>query len=495
MLRRTIPILKKWKVDILLVLLLVSLCAYAWRLLPQTVIRSDGFIHLLDYEQKRFWAQKYWFTGIEVGPSIAGAILPKLFGPHLSWYLWFELGIILFIESLFYLLVRIVTTSRLIAFVASLIVGVHYFGTWNVYGASCYCFYLERVINMPFMLASFLFLHLYLIQKKSFFYVLSLTLYLIGIALGHVELILTPAFALYPFFWHIMVSGKKVIKKGVLIGTAFIIISLGITQAQKITYGNWGPGWTLTEFITHPGKYNYFRAMALQLVYWSDYAPVAHFLTSPYAFGRFSPTIAMNSFPYIFLLYLLIFLLLFAKIRKFRALLATCAVAVAGIFFLNAYVKLPEIIVPNSNRYLYFPTFFLSIFWAIGLWYMFLQHKGVRLLAGIFLLVVYYMVNVALLENIFHRVFEWSRSTEALYSYVLHERKALPPKTLVVATYPEFWVQEAAFFTQTLGRGIVTYETDNTSYYDWTKHIPTYDHVFKIKYDDQCDCVKQTTVK
>lgn len=491
-----LPWFKKFLPDIALIILLLLLTVYAWRMLPQTVIRSDGFIHMLAGEQARFWKQDYPLTGIEVGPTLVGAVLPKLFGPHVSLYLWFEVGVILLINVLFYLLVRSITSSRLIAFSAALIAGVSYFGNWNAYGAHCFCFFLERVINMPFMLMSFLLLHLYLTKNKKYNLILSLFLYFIGIGLGHVELILTPAFALYPFWWFAIGSWKKDVWKGIGIAALYFLISLGITWAQQLSYRGWGPKWTFTEFILHPEKYDYFRAMALQLVYWSDYRPTFAYLTSPEVFGRLSsPQQAIQMFPYIFLLYIGTATILFIGLKNFRSLILTCLFSVTAIFFLNAYVKLPEIIVPDSNRYLYFPTFFLSVFWAIALWYFFLKHKNLKLLAGVAVLGAYYFVNVSLLENIFGRTFGWDRSTKMLFTHVVQTRDTLVPNTLVVATYPEFWVQEADFFTETLGKGEVIYETDSTAYADWKTKIPSFRHVITIQYDKKCDCVQETKVK
>ena len=158
-------------------------------------------------------------------------------------------------------------------------------------------------------------------------------------------------------------------------------------------------------------------------------------------------------------------------------------------------MKLPEIIIADSNRYLYFPTFFLSIFWAIALWYFFLQHKGLRLYLGIILLVIYYFASVTLLENIMRRTFVWNRPTKALYSYIVEKRTSLSPNTLVVVKSPEFAGQEGSFFTQVIGRNEVTYTTDSTVYHDWKEQVPKYDHVIRLRFDKACSCVIETRIK
>lgn len=481
--------------DIIFLLLSIVLTGYTWRLLPEIVIRSDGFVHMLAAEQQRFWGQRHWITGLELDASILGAILPKFFGANIRGYLWFELVFILLLVLLFYVLVRVITKSSSIAFVSTLIAGTSYFGNWNMYGTHCYCFFLERVTNIPFVLASFLFLHLFLTTGKKKIFAFSLVLYLVGLKLGHLALLLTPPFVLYPIWWCTVRSWKKETWKGILIGAAYFITSTSIVLLQRSTYGDWGPGRTLTEFVLNPAKYDYFRAIALQLAHWSQYSSILPNLFSESPLRDIDARHAAASIPFVLLVYIIAFVTLYKFLPKFRALLLTCITSVPAIFFLNAYVRLDSVIVPDSNRYLYYPNFFLGIFWGIFTWYVFLRHKDVRRLLGIGILIAYYIINVTVIDYIFRRTFQWNESTKALFSHVIKTRDMLKPGTLVVATYPEFWVQEAHFFTEQLGNGTVTYDTESMAYRDWKTKIPDYEHVLTIAYDAACNCVKETKVK
>jgi hypothetical protein len=156
---------------------------------------------------------------------------------------------------------------------------------------------------------------------------------------------------------------------------------------------------------------------------------------------------------------------------------------------------LPEIIVPDSNRYLYFPNFFLSIFWAIAIWHFFLRHRGARRVLGVFILILYYLANVAMIKNIMYLNFEWGRSTDALFSYVLQTRNNISPNTLVVVSYPEFWVQEADFFTEQLGRKDVVYMSESKIYDNWNTKVNSFSHVIKINYEKKCRCVRKIQIK
>lgn len=475
-----IRLIRKHLINIFFIALLILLVGYEWRLLPETVIRSDGFAHMLKSEQVRFWGQKSPASDIATGAYFVGAFISKFFGPHVTSYLWFELGIIIAIDVVFYLLVLIITNSSIIAFAASLIASVNYFGNWDMYGTHCYCFFLERAINVPFILLAFTFLHLFLALKRIKFYLISLVLFFVGIALGHVDILFTPAFLLYPLW-----------QKRPLVGIPFGIATLFIVWIQP----GFALPYTFSEFLLHPNTYNYLQAIALQLTYWSQYQDVIGNLFATDIFRGISAQNAMHSFPYLFILYVTCFAVVYKWLPKFRALLATCITTALAMFFFSAYVKLPEIIVPNANRYFYFPGFFLSIFWGIVLWYFFLKRNGVPRFIGIFILIVYYYINVVLMNEIFHRNFEWGRSTKELFSYVLQNRKTLPTHTLVVVSYPEFWVQEAAFFTEQLGRDEVTYATEQTNMSDWKTLVPKYSNVITLHYDSKCDCVVENKIK
>lgn len=473
-------IVRKHLINIFFVALLIILVGYEWRLLPETVIRSDGFIHMLQSEQARFWGLKSPVADISVGAYVAGAFISKLFGPVITSYLWFELGIILAVAVVFYLLVLVVTASPIVAFTASFIASVSYFGNWNMYGTHCYCFFLERVLNVPFVLLAFIFLHLYLTSKRMRLYVISLGLFFVGIAMGHVDILFTPAFLLYPMWW-----------KRIFIGIPFGLATLFIVRIQP----GFALPYTFLEFLLHPGKYNYFQAIALQLTYWLQYQNVFSNLSASDIFRDIGAQQAMHNFPNLFIVYAACFAIVYTRLPKYRALLATCITAALAMFFFNAYVKLPEIIVPNSNRYLYFPGFFLSIFWGIVLWYFFLKRNVILRFIGIGILIAYYYINVVLMNEIFKRNFEWGKSTKALYSYVLQDRKSLSPGTLVVVQWPEFWVQEAAFFTEQLGRGEVTYATEMTNASDWKTLVPRHNTVITLRYDSACDCVVEKKIK
>lgn len=484
------------KRDIFFIIGFLVLSWYAWRLLPDLVIRSDGFVHMLVHEQKRFWGSApKSLTGIELGASILGAIIPKVFGVNIRAYLQFELVFILLINSLFYILVRVITKSSIIAFISSLIAGVNYFGNWDMYGPHCYCFFMERVVNFPIMLISFIFLHLFLASGKIKLYLYSLLSFFLGIKLGHVDIILTPLFVFYPVAWFLVHSWKTRLLKGMVLGALFGIVSIIIVLLQRISYGNWGPTWGFFEFLLHPQKYRYPLAIGIQLAAWLQYQPIVNNLFSPGLQNFLTPEDVKENILFVVIIYMFLFILLYISRRKFRIILLTCFFSVPVILFLNAFLKFQEINGPGTNRYLYFPTFLLSIFWAIVIWHFFLTRGGFLRIVGVAILVSYYFINVILLEDIFKQHFIWEKPARAVFSHLIKTRNNLPKNTLIVGPSKEFSYQESNFFSERFGRSDVIYLTDDTTLYDWKAKVPLFSHVIRMHYDATCDCVREEIIK
>ena len=176
--RKVLLVLKKNKLDIILVTILLMLTYGAWSILSQLTIRSDGFMSMLSGNQKSFWvATSYPLASIVLSEMILGAILPKFFGVHLSYYYWLEIFVLMAIAAMFYFTLKAITKNYFAAFSASIMSAVSYFGVYDMVSTHCYCFFLERVVPVIFLIPSFLFLHLFLEKNKKKYLIFSLFLY------------------------------------------------------------------------------------------------------------------------------------------------------------------------------------------------------------------------------------------------------------------------------------------------------------------------------
>lgn len=484
--------------DIILVSLLIVLFSYAWRYLLNEVIRGGGYVYLTDYFQGWWWSRQLTFTGFQTAAIISSGISMKLFGVNMFFYFLTEFFVLLLIAVLFYILIRLVTKNALVAFTASLIFSVNYFGNYDMIMA-CYCYLGERVIVVPFLLASLIFLHFFLERSKKKHFIVSVFFYILGVGLGHFSVLFTAPFLFYPFFWYLFNRLKLTdLIKGSIIGLSYLGLSGFFILIQQINESGFNKEVSLIQYLLNPQTYHYFEYMLRQLVYWSQY-PI---LISAFLEGgkeihnTVSVLNAIQITPYIVIIYLLASIFICKKLPKYRAMLFTVIFSTSAIFFLNPwfgqYVVATQV---GANRYLYFPSFLLSIFWSLFFWAAFFKKKSWKLVIGVFLLAFYCFINIILLRDAFNERQWTNRPTKAITNHFVNMRKNLTKNTLVVGSYPAITANEAGFYTERIGKGEVIFYSEEDPYSDWRKIASISAHVIKVKYDRGCRCIKEERIK
>lgn len=497
---RIVKFLKRNKFEIILFLLLLVLVCKAWLMLPQLTSRGDSFAAMLSRQQYDFWHSRYPLASLLVSEMILGAIMPKIFGVHFSYYYWFELVVILLIAVLFYVVIKAITKNYLVAFSASLLLSVSYFGVYDMVSTHCYCFFLERIIPVPFLISSFWFLHLFLEGEKRKYLIFSLLFYFLGVGLGHFSILITPLFFFYAVFYKFQFKKKYKEKiKGIFLGCLYVLLTAFFVAIQQINESGISPHqWTFVGFFLNPQKYLYFKKIALQFVYWSQYPVFLQSLSRNPMSSFLDFRDAPIYIPLTLVVYLLVGFTIYKRLPKQRFMLFTVMLALPIIFYLNGYLGQYDMLnFTGASRYLYHPTFLLAIFWSYFLWAVFWQKKNILLLGGFLLLALYYVINVWLINsNIVYEI-KWNKPTRMLFEYVLSHRSKLDPKTLVIVTYPEFGSQESTFFTEQIGKGQVQYLSDNNlvNPITWESTSSSSAHVIKLKYGEKCTCVIEERVK
>lgn len=496
---KIIKFLKIHKLDVLFVFILLLLSYKAWQMLPQMVMRSDGFVYLLSTPQENFFNLPLFFTGFGTSAMVFGYIFSKVYGVNLALYYWTVLFVMMVINVLWYITIKKITKRSIVAFSAVLLFGVNYFGIYDMVSTHCYCFFLERIIPVVLLIPSFLFLHLFLEKKNKKYFILSALFYFLGVGIGHFTVLFTPFFLFYPIFWYLF--NEKTIKRkaqGVIYGLSYFLQSAFFVLIQQINESGLGPKkWTFTEFLFDPEKYLYFKKIALQFAYWSQYPIVLK------EYGVSLQNIidtrrAELLIPYILTAYLIAALIIYVRLPKQRPMLFTTILGTTVIFYLNAYFNQYDMLnFSGASRYLYFPSFLLTIFWSYFLWAVFFKKKNLLAIVGIGLVVIYYFINSLLIRENFRHELRWNKSTRAVFDYIIATRHTLSKNTLVISPYPEFGSQESTFFTEQLGIGEVRYMSEhNPDDVDtWEKQASASAHVIKIKYDRSCDCIREEKLK
>ncbi len=233
-----------WK-DFFFLAILVGLVYLPWRLLPSMVIRGDGFVYLLSRTHKWFYSVPYFYTGFENSAVFFGLLFSKLFSTRMEFYFTTSLFTLLLTVVLYYWMSRAIFTSRFISFASAIFFGVSFYGAWDMYSNHCYCFFLERIIPVVFLIPSFMMLVLFCKQKHTLYLIISVILYFFAIGIAHFEIFIPPAFFFYPLFWFSLSNARhnKHPLKGLFIGSIYVGITIFFILIQRINEGHkleWG---------------------------------------------------------------------------------------------------------------------------------------------------------------------------------------------------------------------------------------------------------------
>mgnify|MGYP001590183328 CR=1 FL=1 len=488
------------KKDIFSIVLLVSLSFYAWRFLTEWIIQFQGFMYMMPQTINTYLGLSFGlFTTAQAAGVLLSAILVKLVGVNMPMYMWIQLIGMLLLGVLFYFVVKTITKHRFVAFSASLIYTVSYFGSYQMYTIDYTAHFLERAsVNIIFLLLSFLFLHLFLEKERKKFYAISVICFFLGVLFSHFSMIFTAPYFFYPFFWHLF--NKKSIVRGFAGGLVYVAISgfflwLSSVGAEPILRGRTGD---FFQFLLNFQTNRYPEGMLMQLVYWSQYPSVFKAILSgwsPMSFFNYETAAHLKLF--IISVYSIAIFIIYKGLANKRSLLFTTIFGTASIFLLNIYLtRYDPFYSGGTDRYFYLPTYLLAIFWSLFLWVL-LKNKnfGFKIIA-IVILAGYYLINNYLIFFNFLHDDSNIRAQKAIFKHIVNTRSKQKPSTLVIGPYPELAGQyEAPFFTHYLGKGEVTYMVDTFNVTDWRTVATTSAHVIRLSYSINCGCVVEEKLK
>ena len=493
-------LLKLWmkiKKDFVPIILLASLSFYAWRFLPSSIIGEQGLMYFNSNTITHYMGNMLYLSSTaQVAGVLLSAMLVKLVGVNMSLYMWIQLVAMLSIGILFYFVVKVVTKNRFIAFSAALIYTVSYFGNFDMYLIDYSAHFLERAsLNVVLLLLSFLFLHLFFEKEKQKYFIISLVLYFLGVYFSHFSILFTFPFFFYPFFWYLF---KKNIIKGFVLGMAYVSISgffvfISSIGSEPVLQSHGG----FLQFILQPQKYRYPEGVLMQFVYWSQYPNIIKSMLSGLSpFYYFNYETAAPLKPIIIIAYSVAGVVIYKFFTNQRVLLLTVFFGTTSIFLFNIYLgRYDPLYSADANRYLYFPTYTLAIFWSLFLWVLFRSKRLALKIICIALLAGYYIANANLLSLHYAHFYSDIKSKKAIYNYIISTRSKLKPNTLVVGPYPDIGAYEMPFFSYELGKGQVRYMSDLLAVSDWPTVASSSADVIQLKFDVACQCVLEEKLK
>ncbi|MFC1625822.1 hypothetical protein ACFL1Q_02190 [Patescibacteria group bacterium] len=494
--------------------LLIGLTFYGFRDMTKMIPQGEGFMWITSGQQTAFWKSiPSSLANFEVSAVLMGTLLSNLFGLHLHLYYLAWLLVMILINILLFIMVYFITKNILVSFSASLIFAVNYCAHWGMIGWT-YTSFLERTITIVFLIPSFMFLHRYLEKSRLHDFLFSISLFLLALWIGQWGLIFAGAYMAYPLFWFLFKDKtRKLLLKRILMSCSyFFICCFFFFYLHPINQAGVGPRYSFTYFLLHPQEFQYTEQIPLQLTRWSQYPVLLKGVRAhkPYYKGSnvqyFADIEGGNKIVWqVTLVYLIAAAVIFFKLRNHRPFLFTLILGIFSLFLINTYIGryYPEW-QPGPHRYLYLPTIWLSIFWALLLWAVFWKKKGWLNLVGLGILLGYYFINLLLLSTSFNaRMYGVNQTylgTKTLFSYIETLRPTLKPNTLVVTPSEEMSCSEDIFLNGQIGKGEVAFwplNADKTCLFDggWEKIASSSAHVILLKYDKNCKCVIEEKIK
>lgn len=475
---------------------LLGLTFYTWRRLPEVVPLGEGLVYLVKPTQNVNLSLPGSLANFETGAILFAKVLSSSFGTNFEYYYSVSLVFLLGISLIFFFMVYALTGEKLLSFLSALMFSVMYMGSWAMYAQAVYSLFLERVVNMVFILPSFLFLHLYLKHSKYKYYLISISLYFVGVGFSHWFVLFTAPFLLYPIFWRIFKNENKKLRTGVLIGLSYLFLSAFFVGIQQITQGGLGPKmWTFTEFLVYPEIYLWPEKIIRQLTIWTSYPLLLKGINLSPPSYRMVPMLylidipgVIDLVPYIVVSYVVAFLVIYFKLKEQRHLLFTVTLGTLAIFYLNAYFGQYDILnSAGANRYLYLPTVLLVIFWSLFLWAVFIKRGALGKTIAILIVGIYYLVNSWIISESFKWVISWDKPTKIVYDYVDTLKPRLKEGMTIVLPYPQTHGYEAQFFNDHLGTTGATFITDYIP--EWEQLASDSKYSIRLIYVEDCDCV------
>lgn len=490
--------LSKYK-DLIYLIILLLIAAYTWRFIPDQVIRSDGFMYFLTAKQQEFFSRDFFYTGFELSAMSLGWLLPKIYGINNSLYWWTAYIVMLITNALFFWLAKTILKKSFLAFFASLFFALNYFGNWDMYSTHCYCFILERVYPVLFLLPAAVFLHKFLELRNSKYFKWSLLFYFIGLGIGHWSVFITAFFLLYPICWAIFQQHSSERIKDYIRGLMYLGITVFFILIQRVHESVFKLKWSFVDFIFRPEVSLWPEQVIRQFVHWTQYPVLLQGDLHVRMVSKISNVAATAGVtPYIVFLYIFVFFIVYRVLPQRRALLITTFFGAASIFVINIFFGQYDVLYqPGSNRYLYYPTMLLALFWTLFMEVLIVGKRRILKVIAVVIIVGYVLVNTRLIQESYIESMEHNAWTKKVFERIQTKAKASPRGTLIVAPYDEVGFYESTFFTQQLKstgvRVMSVYTYPGTEM--WEKVASASSRVIMLEKNKTCNCIKEHVLK
>lgn len=357
------------KIDLFAVLSLLCLSYLFWGYIPELEIQGEGFQYFEPAIAKIYIR---WPLSHDMLAKLLFNFLPTLFGSTIRFYMWFLLGFMLVVNVLVYFVARTIFQSKLMGFLTGLLFSTSYVGQYDAYSSGGYQYFAQRNTILLPMLAAFVFVVLHLRHKFSLrCYLLSLTIFLTGIAMGFFGTWFMPVFIFYSLFYLIFNLRKAGAKftRIALVPIPFLLGNFLVIRQSSFALQEE----SIVEFIIN--KFLYVLTGTLQQLV------VLSFSTKSLLDVLLSKSNYYTSLFLTFVIYFVAFVIIYKRRPAWRVLAATSICSLLAMLLFNLYLNAATVLnTLGSSRYFYFPFTMVALFWAMFLGAIFAKKKSFNML-------------------------------------------------------------------------------------------------------------------
>lgn len=426
--------MKKW----LPIVIIAGLTFVVWHKLLGQTFTGEGYYYL-DINQRFISIQ----NGLNLNdPYLADNFARLLFDllfpiarDNFSVYFAFQLLTLIALNFTLYYLVTFFTKNKTVGFITALLFLASYTGLFEMVGIGNYQRFAQRVPNLIPTLLAFVFLARYLEERKSVHYIISISLFVLGVFMGHFSSFLLPLFVVYPLIWTSMQKNKSVaLLRSLLVSSTFVIANVLLTLQDHLK-----PTRNVIEFIHSTGPVMLAKQMILQIGNMMLPSPLIKVIASiaqPY-----TDTILILSLP-IVAIYILGVIVVKKSSPRVLAIYITSLLFIPILLFLNLYTGkvdpgynmqgykhyfMPVYLAQKTgiaedvkgDRYYLLPFLFVAIASSILLWSITKPAKNRLGKIGILvLLLCYFVYNTTLVWKGIEKLQPLSQVTRNYLSYM-----------------------------------------------------------------------------
>ncbi len=376
------------------VIILLLLTILTWRHLPTIPFQGEGFY----YFEKLTTNFKFHFPlPQDVFARLLFNFITPIFMGHLDKYMYLLFVVMLVIDLALYVFIRVTTGNKLAAFLTAFLFSVSYVGNYDMYSSGGYQYFAQRASILLPLLASLMFFLLYFLRNFQFkYYLISITVYLFGVAMGFFGTWFLPPFIFYPYFYLLFNLGelKKKMHKVIWVPLPFLV---GNYLLISDSLGHYNQESFLSYLIHNP---NLLPNLIQQLVVIS-LPPGIYEL--PIKFLHLAKK--TEEVPLLGLLTFIVYGLALIYIWKLKrasiVLAATAILSIVLMSLFNLYLNSANVLFTfGSSRYFYYPSVFVAVFWGLFLTSLQSPKKGSNLFLVTFCVMWFAINNIAIQRNL-----------------------------------------------------------------------------------------------